>query len=106
MDYEKTKQTWEGYSNSKKEEIILGVDEIVEQHMHQEKGDLRGAVFPEVMTAAGDIGIDSDMFYYIMELQKGKRYAFTELCIHDKLEWEIFMDLTWEEYEESFNAHA
>ena len=96
MDYEKTKQIWEEYSEAEKEEIILRIDELVEQHMIDDHG-LRGAEFPVVMNAADEVGISSDMFYYVMELLSGTRYAFGPIYIHYKLEWELHFGETWEE---------
>ena len=89
MNYEKTKQIWEEYSDAEKEEIILRIDVLVEQHMIDDHG-LRGAVFPVVMGAARKIGIHSDMFFLIMQQLAGIRYAYTNLCIH---------------YLEEFNLH-
>ena len=89
MDYEKTKQIWEEYSEAEKEEVILRIDELVEQHMIHDHG-LRGAEFPRVMSAAEKTGITSDMFFLIMQQLAGIRYAYTNLCIH---------------YLEEFNLH-
>ena len=96
MDYEKTKQIWEEYSDAEKEEIVLRIDELVKQHMIDLDG-FRGAAFPVVMNAADEVGISSDMFYYVMELLSGTRYAFGAIYIHYKLEWELHFGETWEE---------
>ena len=81
MDYEKTKQIWEDYSDTEKEEIILRIDELVEQHMIDDHG-LKGAEFPVVMRDARKIGIYSDMFFFVMQELSGLKYAYTNLCIH------------------------
>tara|TARA_Y100000766_G_scaffold158436_1_gene136232 strand:+ start:1332 stop:1637 length:306 start_codon:yes stop_codon:yes gene_type:complete len=96
MDYEKTKQIWEEYSDAEKEEIILRIDELVEQHMVDLSG-FKGARFPDVMNAVDEVGVSSDMFYYVMELLSGTRYAFGPIYIHCKLEWELHFGETWEE---------
>jgi hypothetical protein len=97
MDYEKTKQIWENYSDAEKEEIILRIDELVKQHMIDDH-QLRGAKFPVVMAAAEKVGICSDMFYYVMELLTGERYAMGVIFIHYKYEWELHVGETWEEF--------
>ena len=96
MNYEKTKQIWEEYSDAEKGEIILRIDELVEQHMVEDFA-IRGAEFPVVMAAAVKVGISSDMFYYVMELLTGERYAMGELFIHNKYDWEIHFEQTWED---------
>tara|TARA_B100000401_G_scaffold140727_1_gene93455 strand:+ start:442 stop:765 length:324 start_codon:yes stop_codon:yes gene_type:complete len=96
MDYEKTKQIWEEYSDAEKEGIILRIDELVEQHMVEDFA-IRGAEFPVVMAAAGKVGISSDMFYYVMEILTGERYAMGTIYIHYKYEWEQHFGETWEE---------
>ena len=97
MDYEKTKQIWEEYSDAEKEDTILRIDELVEQNMVDLNG-FKGARFPDVMNAADEkAGICSDMFYYVMELLTGERYAMGELCIHYKYDWELYFGKTWED---------
>ena len=96
MDYEKTKQIWEEYSDAEKGEIILQIVDVVEQHMTDLSG-FKGARFPDVMNDVGKAGICSDMFYYAMELLTGERYAVGELFIYDKYDWEIHVGETWED---------
>ena len=95
MDYEKTKQIWEEYSDAEKGEIILRIDELVEQNMVDLSG-FKGARFPDVLNAVGKAGICSDLFYYVMELLTGERYAIGDLFIHNKYDWEIHFEQTWE----------
>ena len=106
MDYEKTKQIWDDYSDAEKEEIIMQIDELVKQYMIEDNGFM-GAEFPIVMEAAGKVGISSDMSYYVMELLTGERYAMGVICIHYKYEWELHFGQTWEEvypdYEEELS---
>lgn len=96
MDYEKTKQIWEEYSDAEKEEIILRIDELVEQHMIDDHG-LRGAEYPKVMSSAIKAGICLDMFTYVMELLNSQRYELGFLCIYYKQEWELHLERTEEE---------
>ena len=88
VNYEKTKQIWDEFSDAEKEEIVLQIDELVEQNMIDDYG-LRGAVFPVVMRDAEKIGINSDMFFFVMQKLSGVRYAYTDLCIHYLEEFNI-----------------
>ena len=57
----------------------------------------KGARFPDVMNAADEVGISSEMFYYVMELLSGIRYASGSIYIHYKHEWELHYEQTWED---------
>ena len=45
------------------------------------------------MNAVGKAGICSDLFYYVMELLTGERYAIGDIFIHNKYDWEIQDDV-------------